>query len=121
MQAGYRTQESARNITSSVIVAEASVRSAALQLEKVNESVALFRTALDNEREKFRLGVGSLVDVLTVEDRLNEVLVSQVQAELGYAVALARLRQGTGTVVEPDKAVQSVDPSVFLTLPMPGH
>jgi hypothetical protein len=45
------------------------------------------------------------------------VLVEQVQAELGYAVALARLRSSTGTIVEPDKAVQRVDPSVFLTLP----
>jgi len=96
------------------------VRSAALQLEKVNQSVAFFRTALDNEREKYRLGVGSLVEVLTVEDRLTGVLVAQVQAELGYAVALARLRQGTGTIVEPDKAVQRVDPAVFLTLPAVG-
>jgi hypothetical protein len=47
--------------------------------------------------------------------------VAQVQAELGYAVALARLRQGTGMIVEPDKAVQRVDPSVFLTLPPIGH
>jgi len=117
LQAAYRTQDSARNIASAVIVAESSVRSAALQLGKVNESVALFRTSLDNEREKFRLGVGSLVDVLTVEDRLTDVLVQQVQAELGYAVAVARLRSSTGTIVEPDKAVQRVDPSVFLTLP----
>ena len=121
LQAAYHTQESARNIASGVIVAEASVRSAALQLGKVNESVALFRTSLDNEREKYRLGVGSLVDVLTVEDRLTSVLVEQVQAELGYAVALARLRSSTGTIVEPDKAVQRVDPSVFLTLPASRH
>jgi outer membrane protein len=117
LQAAYRSQDSARTIASAVIVAEQSVRSAALQLDKENQSVALFRTALDNEREKFRLGVGSLVDVLTVEDRLNGVLVEKVQAELGYAVALARLRSSTGTIVEPDKAVQRVDPSVFLTLP----
>lgn len=121
LQAGYRSQESARNIASAVIVAGGGVRNAALQLERVNRSVAFFRTALDNEREKYRLGVGSLVEVLTVEDRLTGVLVAQVQAELGYAVALARLRQGTGTIVEPDKAVQRVDPSVFLTVPHIGH
>jgi outer membrane protein len=117
LQAGYRSQESARNIASAVIVATEGVRSAALQLEKVNQSVAFFRTALNNEREKYRLGVGSLVEMLTVEDRLTGVLGVQVQSELGYAVALARLRQGTGTIVEPDKAVQRVDPAVFLTLP----
>jgi len=79
--------------------------------------VAWFQTSLDNEREKYRLGVGSLVEVLTVEDRLTGVLVAQVQAELSYAVALARLRHGTGTIVEPDKAAQKVDPAVFLGFP----
>jgi outer membrane protein TolC len=117
LQAGYRSQESARNIASTVIVAVEGVRSAVQQLEKVNQSVFYFRTALDNQREKYRLGVGSLVEVLTVEDRLTGVLAVQVQAELGYAIALARLRQATGTIVEPDRAVQSVDPAVFLAPP----
>jgi outer membrane protein len=121
LQARYRSQESARNIASGVIVAVEGVRNAALQLQKVHQSVAFFRTALDNQREKYRLGVGSMVDVLTVEDRLTGALVEQVQAELGYAVALARLRHGTGTIVEPDRAVQRVDPSVFLTLPALGR
>jgi outer membrane protein TolC len=117
LQAGYRSQDTARNIASSVIVALDGVRSAAQQLERTNESVAFFRTALENERDKYRLGVGSLVEMLTVEDRLTGVLVAQVQAELGYAIALAHLRQSTGTIVEPDKAVQNVDPGIFLTLP----
>jgi outer membrane protein TolC len=120
VQAAYRAQDSARNIASAVIVAVEGVRSAALQLEKVNQSVTWFQTALDNEREKYRLGVGSLVEVLTVEDRLTGALVAQVQAELGYAVALARLRHGTGTIVEPDKAAQRVDPAVFLGIPAMG-
>jgi outer membrane protein TolC len=117
LQAGYRSQESARNIASAVIIAIEGVRNAALQLEKVDQSVTFFQTALGNEREKYRLGVGSLVEVLTVEDRLTEVLVAQAQAGLGYAVALAQFRQSTGTIVEPDKAVQRIDPSVFLSLP----
>jgi outer membrane protein TolC len=121
LQADYRRQDAARNVASAVIVALDGVRSAARQLEQVNESVALFRTALENEREKYRLGVGSLVEMLTVEDRLTGVLVSQVQSELGYAIALARLRQSTGTIVEPDQAVQNVNPGVFLTLPGVKH
>jgi outer membrane protein TolC len=120
-QADYRSQDTARNIASSVVVAVQGVRSAVQQLEKVNQSVLHFQTALDNEREKYRLGVGSLVEVLTVEDRLTGVLTSQVQAELGYAVAVARLRQATGTIVAPDKAVQQVDPAVFLTMPEAPH
>ena len=91
-----------------------SLRNASNQLTAVGESVRQFHTALDNERAKYRLGVGSLIDVLTVEDRLTGVLTSQVQAELLYAIAIARLRQATGTIVEPHDTTQNIDPAVFL-------
>ena len=70
-QADYKTQDTARNIASAVIVAAEGVRNAILQRQETDRSVAFFRTALDNEREKYRLGIGSLVEVLTVEDRLH--------------------------------------------------
>jgi outer membrane protein len=113
-QAALRSEDVARNIASAVVVALEGLRHATRQLTAVDESVRQFRTALDNERAKYRLGVGSLVDVLTVEDRLTGVLTSQVQAELLYAIAIARLRQATGTVVEPDKTAQNIDPAIFL-------
>jgi outer membrane protein len=116
-QADYKTQDTARNIASAVIVAVEGVRNAILQRQETDRSVAFFRTALNNEREKYRLGIGSLVDVLTVEDRLTTALTAQVQADLGYAIALASLRHATGSVVAPDKAVQNIDPAVFLTTP----
>jgi outer membrane protein TolC len=116
-QAAYRITDSERTIESGVVVASEGLRSAVLQLARVNESVGFFRDALDNQREKYRLGAGSVVDVLTVEDRLTNVLAEQVQAQLGYALALARLRRETGLIVAPDQAVQTVDPDLFTTLP----
>ncbi len=117
VQADYKSQDAARNISSSVIVAVEGVRSAIRQREATDRSVAFFRTALDNEREKYRLGIGSIIEVLTVEDRLTTELTAQVQAELGYAVAIARMRQATGSIVAPDKVAQNIDPAVFLTAP----
>jgi outer membrane protein len=113
-QSILRSDDVARNIASSVVVAVAALRNAGRQLAAVDESIRQFRTALENQRAKYRLGVGSVVDVLTVEDRLTGVQVTQVQAELGYAVAIAKLRQATGTVVEPDKTAQNIDPAIFL-------
>ncbi len=52
-----------------------------------------------------------------MEDRLTTELTAQVQAELGYAVAIAKMRQATGSVVAPDKVAQNIDPAVFLTTP----
>jgi outer membrane protein TolC len=117
VQADYKSQDAARNIASAVIVAVEGVRSAIRQREETDRSVAFFRTALDSQREKYRLGIGSIVDVLTVEDRLTTELPAQVQAELGYAVAIAEMRQATFSVVAPDKVVQNIDPAVFLTTP----
>ena len=119
-QAELRTLQTSQTIMASVVTAVAGVRNAALQLQRAREAVASSQAALDGEREKYRLGVGQLVDVLTMEDRLTTAEQNQVTAELGYALALTQLRFATGSIVEPDKAVQSVDHEVFLTVPIPA-
>jgi hypothetical protein len=40
-----------------------------------------------------------------------------VSAQLSYALAVTQVRSATGTIVEPDKTVHSVDRDVFFTLP----
>ena len=102
------------------MVALAGVRNAGLRLEKASESVTAFQAALDGEREKYRLGFGSLVDILTIEDRLTSALAVQVQARLDAAVQLAHLRQATGTLVEPNAAAPRADRQAFVTLPLLG-
>lgn len=116
-QAELRTLEISRTTMATVGAAAQGVRNTALALGKAREAVTAFQAALDGEREKYRLGVGSLVDILTMEDRLTVAQRTHVNAELAYALALVRLRSVTGTIVEPDKPVQSVDGSVFLSLP----
>jgi len=118
-QAELRTLQTSQAIMASVVTAVGGVRNAALQLQRAREAVASSQAALEGEREKYRLGVGQLVDVLTMEDRLTTAEQNQVTAELGYALALTQLRFATGSIVEPDKAVQSVDHEVFLTVPIP--
>jgi len=119
-QAELRTLQTSQGIMASVVTAVGGVRNAALQLQRAREAVAASQAALEGEREKYRLGVGQLVDVLTMEDRLTVAEQSQVSAELGYALALTQLRFATGSIVEPDKTVQSVDRDVFFTVPVPA-
>jgi outer membrane protein len=121
-QAELRAADTARGIAAGVVVALAGVRNADLRLEKAGESVTAFQAALDGEREKYRLGFGSVVDILTTEDRLTAALVVQVQARLDAAVQLAHLRQATGTLVEPNATAPRADSRAFLTLPaLPGQ
>jgi outer membrane protein TolC len=121
-QAELRAADIARSIAAGVVVALAGVRNAGMRLEKAGESVTAFQAALDGEREKYRLGFGSLVDILTTEDRLTSALAVQVQARLDAAVQLAQLRQATGTLVAPGAAAPRADRQAFLTLPtFPGQ
>jgi outer membrane protein TolC len=116
-QADLRYQETARNVTSEVSAALQAVHFAISRVRKARESVNFSQTALEGEQEKLRLGLGSLVDLLTVEDRLTNSLLNLVDAELAYALALTRLRFASGTIVAPDQAVQTVDQTIFYELP----
>jgi outer membrane protein len=116
-QSELQSSEVSRSIAATVIVALQGVRNAALRLESARESVSAFQSSLDGERDKFRLGIGSLVSILTVEDRLTSALISLVQARLSYAVALTQLRQATGTVVAAGTRNPTIDRTTFVTMP----
>lgn len=116
-QAELRLTDLGRHISSSVITALSAVHNAGAQVERARESVQSFEQALSGEKQKFALGLSSVVDVLTIEDRLTTAMTDQVSAELAYATALTQLRSATGTIVEPDKTVQSVNRDIFVTLP----
>jgi outer membrane protein len=124
LQADATQQQSAlqalqveRNISASLVTAVEGVRNAIMRAKKARESVESFQSALDGERERYRVGIGSVVDVLTVEDRLTNALINQVQAQLSYAAALVQFRLATGTIVAPDQSVQTVEPQTLVTLP----
>ena len=108
----------ARNISTSVVTALEGVRNAILRVKKAPGIGGLASgLSLDGQRERYRVGISPVVDVLTVEDRLNNALSSQIQAQLSYAVALIQFRLATGTIIAPDQPAQTVRPQAFNTLP----
>ncbi len=119
-QAELHTLQTSESIMAAVVTAVGGVRNAALQLQRTRDAVTASQAALDGEREKYRLGVGQLVDVLTIEDRLTVAQQTYVNAQIGYALALAQLRFATGSIIAPDQTVQSVDRDVFFTVPAPA-
>jgi outer membrane protein len=106
-----------RRVTAEITKAVADVRISADRLGATQEAVGLYQRALEGEREKFRLGRNSLVDILTIEDRLTSALSNQVLAQLSFANALVELRLATGTIVSPDRRVHSISKQLFITLP----
>jgi outer membrane protein TolC len=117
IQAEVQSWQVARAINSSVVVTLEGLRSAILRARKARQSVESFQSALTGEREKYAGGIGSIVDILSVEDRLTAALSDQVQSELAYALALTQFRFATGTLVRPSQSSQNILADTFLTLP----
>jgi len=108
-----------RRETSRVVEAERQVRvgvrtfwpaleAAAGRCRQARGAVRQFEAALAGEREKYRLGVGSIVDLLTVEDRLTAASAAAVEAEGNFAATLARLVLVTGAAMQD--GVGTADP-----------
>ena len=116
-QADLQYNDTARRTAAAVGPALYGFRSEAQQLRRIRDSVQFYRNSLEAEREKLRMGAGSVINTITVEDHLTGALQSEVQAELEYAQALVHLRQATSTIVAPDQQGGSVDPAIFTTPP----
>ncbi len=116
-QSELRSVDIARQISSAVSTSIEGVRHAAQRVAIARRAVESFESALSGQREKYRLSLASVVDVLTTEDRLTNALLNQVDAEYSYAMALVDLRYATGTIFAPDRAEQIVGPEIFTSTP----
>ncbi len=116
-QALLNQADVSRNITSSVVTSMTNLAYSVTALRKARDAVSYYRLALNNEVEKFHLGMNTLVDVITMEDYLTSALQTEVSAQLSYAEALANLRFATGTVVNANTLVHHLNPATFLHPP----
>ena len=116
-QAVLLASNKARDVAGAVSSSLTDVHHGILRLVKAREAVTLYQAALEGEKDKLRLAMGSLTDLLTVESRLTSALVDLVGAQEAYAVALARFRHATGTLVPAEGPVQPIDREVFFSLP----
>lgn len=91
-----------RRIDAGVTVALQMLQSSSAELSQIREAVGLYRKAVDNEKKKLRLGMSTLFDVTTVEDRLTSALLGEVSARQRYAQALVRIRFETGLLMNQD-------------------
>ncbi len=102
-QTRVRTADLDRNIRSDVAVAlQALIRSIS-ELQETRKSVSYYQKAVDNEKLKLQMGMSTVIDVVTMEDRLRNALLSEVSAQQRYSSTLLQLRFATGTIVSIEK------------------
>lgn len=94
-----RTSDLERTILSNIGVVMEALRNSITELRKVRESVAHYRKAVENENIKLRLGMSTILEVVTLEDRLSDALLAETANRRSYADAVVGLRFQTGTLL----------------------
>ena len=94
-----RGNELGHAISGSIDTSSYAMARAVEQLKEADSAVKTYAVGLANERTKRRLGLSTLIDILNVEDRYNNALLSAVQARQAYANAIAQFRFDTGMLL----------------------
>lgn len=110
-QAALRQQDLARMIGSAIRVAFSDLEMSGQEVLRSGEAGELYRQTVENEREKLRIGTSTIIDVITLADRLDSAQIRATDAMIKYATALARIRYETGLLPAASEgaAVISVD------------
>jgi outer membrane protein TolC len=112
------TQADASNrIAADVVSALSGVSARAAALDRARRAVSEYQIAMDGAKEKLRLAAGSLLDLLTIEQRLTNSQLDLVNSQMQYALSVVQLRYTSGTLLGSDPLQPSLERQVFFTLP----
>ena len=111
------TEDLSRTIKSSVLLAISALENSALELTAFQDAALAYKVAVENEKQKFRLGWSTLLDVIQTEDRLTSAVLDEIAAQLRFANALASLRFQSGTILVTDNDQASVGVEELTTIP----
>lgn len=98
--AAITRDENRRQISTRVRIARNNVERAVQTLEAADRAADLYAQAVDDERTKLRAGLATVIDVVVVQDRLLQVQLSQLDAQVNYAEALAEYHFELGGLPE---------------------
>ena len=70
-------------------------------MKESEEAAALLQQTVESERLRFHLGSSTVFTVIQAEELLTNALIARIDAQESYAVALAKVRFNTGTLIGP--------------------
>ena len=94
------------------------VRRIANATVSINEAVELYNTAVAEEVSRLRLGLSTLTNVITVEDKRNSAQEDLIAQQSALAKAIVRLRNETGTLLRLDDGRGMLDRESIISLPV---
>jgi outer membrane protein len=116
-QKRYQVDDLDRTIRSNVLVTLRALNRYSASLQKSRQSVAFYRRGYADEKVRFRMGVSTVIDLITVQNRLSSALLTEVDNQLAYANAVIRLRYETGTILVQKNDKYQVELKRLMFLP----
>lgn len=101
-QAVIQTVDLERNIHTNLQLAleELKINVAVYRHEEI--AVASYRKAVANETKKLKIGMSTVTDVITIEDRLIRALLQKTASSRNYANSLIEIQFLSGTLLPPE-------------------
>ncbi len=106
-----------RRIAAGVTMGLEAVTHAEAAMQESAEAVRLFEAGVQAVQRKFQVGAATLFDLIQAQDALTSALLSHVQSQHDYAVAIAALRFQSGRLVEGDRDAFRVPAADLVTPP----
>jgi outer membrane protein TolC len=111
-QAELLTAQAQSDIAADVCAALEEVRLRAATMRNAAATAAIAVKAVEQEQLRLQSGEASVLDVINLENLLSAARLSEIEAQAGYAIAVARLRFSIGEIFtpeQPDKSFQLSD------------
>jgi outer membrane protein len=117
-QAQLQALDLDRIIRSNVAVAIEAVKRHGEGLKKAREAVVLYQKGVNDEATKYKLGMSTIIDVITTANRLDQARLTEVASHLNYAKAVITLRFETGTILTKEKDLYRVEKERLIQIPV---
>lgn len=103
-QAELTTAQAQSDVAADVCGALAEVRLRAETMANAAATAAIARKAVEQEQRRLQSGEATVLDVINLENLLSSAGLSLIDAQAGYAVAVARLRFSIGEIFSAEDA-----------------
>jgi outer membrane protein TolC len=111
------TDDLSRSIYSSVAMALSDLITSSQQLAHSQMAVHSYKKAVENENTKFKMGVSTVLDRITIENSMTHALLQEIAAQAKFSNAVVRLRHETGTLLAQTDLGLSVGIQELTTIP----
>lgn len=112
-QSVVRLHEAEGNVGSALVTASSALRRIIRRYEDTGVAAVRYEQAVKNEYVKRKLGLATLIDVITVQDRLDGARLLQLQLRQEYAMGIAQILFDAGELVDREADSYRVNTGLF--------